>query len=61
MEQLKQCVGNGLGFCKLCESRGKWSLNWMCFLYEIDGISGCYCWECANEIISKQVDELEAR
>jgi hypothetical protein len=53
MKQLKQCKGEGLGTCKLCKIRGKPSTYWMCFLYKIDELDGCYCWFCATEIINK--------
>lgn len=53
MKQLKQCKGEGLGSCKLCNIRGKWNRTWMSLLYKIDGIEGHYCYDCANEIIKK--------
>lgn len=42
---MKQCEGEGQGNCKKCGQR-----SWMCFLYKIDGVEGCYCRECAKEV-----------
>lgn len=29
----------------------------MCFLYEIDGLPGCYCWKCVKAILNKNENE----
>ena len=42
--------GEGQGQCALCKKRGKWNVQWMCFLYKIEGREGVYCRECKNEI-----------
>lgn len=47
---MKKCEGEGLGSCKRCEEKGKWNRQWMCFLYTIEGLDGCYCYECAKEL-----------
>ncbi len=47
---MTQCKGEGQGSCKSCSDKGKWNRNWMCFLYEIQGIDGCYCYQCAKEM-----------
>lgn len=46
-----QCKGEGQGSCKRCIDNGKWNRMWMCFLYEIEGLDGCYCSDCVKEII----------
>lgn len=53
MVKMRQCEGNGLGTCTLCNRKGIWNRRWMCFLYKIDGMDGCYCYDCANEILAK--------
>ena len=45
-----QCKGEGAGSCKRCEDMGKWNRNWMCFLYNVEGMEGCYCYNCAKEL-----------
>lgn len=47
----KKCNGEGQSSCKRCTDNGKWNIAWMCFLYEIEGYEGCYCWNCVKEII----------
>lgn len=48
--KVTQCKGEGGGYCRRCEDNGRWSRNWMCFLYKIEGYDGCYCGECVKEI-----------
>ena len=48
--KVSKCKGEGAGSCKRCTDRGKWNQNWMCFLYKIDGLDGCYCRDCVEEI-----------
>lgn len=48
--KVSHCQGEGAGSCKRCTDRGKWNQNWMCFLYKIDGLDGCYCRDCVEEI-----------
>lgn len=45
-----QCKGEGGGYCRRCEDNERWSRNWMCFLYRIEGLDGCYCSDCVKEI-----------
>lgn len=54
-DQLKviKCKGEGQGSCKRCTDNGKWNRNWMTFLYEIDGLDGCYCYDCVKEITNE--------
>lgn len=47
-----KCSGEGQGSCKRCSDNGNWNRRWMCFLYEIDGLPGCYCWECTKAILN---------
>lgn len=51
--KVTQCKGEGQGSCKRCSDNGKWGRAWMCFLYEIEGLDGCYCRECVKEIQDK--------
>ena len=44
------CTGQGQGSCKRCEDKGIWNRTWMCFLYRIEGLNGCYCEKCVKEI-----------
>ena len=48
--KITQAQGNGQGQCTLCKKRGKWNVQWMCFLYKIDGKEGVYCKDCVNEL-----------
>ena len=55
--KIKQCEGDGQGSCIRCAERGKWNRMWMCFLYEIEGINGTYCWECAQKIVRSKMKQ----
>lgn len=48
--KITQAQGNGQGQCALCKKRGKWNVQWMCFLYEIEGKDGVYCKNCVDEL-----------
>lgn len=48
--KVTQCTGEGMGSCKRCFDNGKWNMNWMCFLYKIEGYEGCYCSDCVKEL-----------
>jgi hypothetical protein len=48
--KVTQCKGEGQGSCKRCTNNGKWNRMWMCFLYNIEGLEGCYCKNCVKEI-----------
>lgn len=45
-----KCTGEGQGTCKMCFDNGKWNRAWMCFLYKIEGLEGCYCFDCVKKI-----------
>lgn len=49
--KVTQCTGEGMGSCKRCSDNGKWNMNWMCFLYKIEGYEGCYCSDCVLSLI----------
>ncbi len=44
------CEGEGQGSCKRCVDKGIWNRMWMSFLYKIEGLEGCYCAKCVDEI-----------
>ena len=54
MVKITQCQGEGQGSCKRCNDKGIWNVNWMCFLYKIEGKEGCYCEKCTKEIMRKE-------
>lgn len=47
---ITKCEGEGLGSCKMCEENGKWNISWMCFLYNVEGYEGHYCFDCVRKI-----------
>ena len=51
---ITKCQGEGQGTCRRCADKGKWNRSWMCFLYKIEGIEGCYCRNCVAEIAEGQ-------
>ena len=51
--KVTRCDGNGSGSCKRCFDKGIWNINWMVFLYKIDGYEGCYCSSCVKEIANE--------
>lgn len=53
------CKGEGHGSCKRCSDKGKWNRKWMCFLFKIENISGCYCSDCVKEIASELGESAE--
>lgn len=48
--KITQCKGEGQGSCKRCSDKGIWNRKWMCFLYKIKGLEGCYCYDCVKVI-----------
>lgn len=46
MLKISQAKGEGQGSCRSCDDKGKWNCSWMCFLYKVEGIDGCFCEEC---------------
>lgn len=57
--KITKATGNGQGQCALCKKRGKWNVQWMCFLYEIEGKDGVYCKKCADELVKQ--DAVQSR
>lgn len=57
---ITQAQGNGQGQCALCKKRGKWNVQWMCFLYEVEGKEGVYCKNCADELKMQDVVRRKA-
>ncbi len=55
--KITQCKGEGQGSCKMCSDNGKWNMNWMCFLYKIEGYGGCYCSDCVEKIKNSGKEE----
>ncbi len=47
--KITQAQGNGQGQCALCKKRGKWNVQWMDFLYKVEGKDGIYCENCVAE------------
>ena len=56
-----QCDGEGHGSCRRCLANMGWSIMWMCFLYHIDGIDGCYCGDCVRSIAAERNEQYEFR
>lgn len=48
--KITKAIENKPGNCIRCKSLGRWSLNWIAFMYKIEGKDGLYCWECARKI-----------
>lgn len=53
----EQCKSEGQGSCKRCLDNGIWNSAWMCFLYKIKGMEGCYCINCVREIEREENNE----
>ena len=60
MRKYKKCVGDGQGSCDRCTERGKWNRTWMCFLFEVEGLPGCYCRDCVKEVCADGTESAEA-
>lgn len=56
-----KCKGEGRGSCKRCDDNGKWNCTWMCFLYHVDGLNGCYCGKCVKAIAAERNEQYEFR
>ena len=59
--KVTQCSGEGQGICKRCTDNGKWNMNWMCFLYKIEGLNGCYCSDCVKEITEENKENVSMK
>ena len=47
------CEGEGQVAGKRCVDKGIWNRMWMSFLYKIEGLEGCYCVKCVDEIMEE--------
>ena len=56
MMQITKCKGEGQGSCKRCSDNGIWNIHWMCSLYKIEGLEGCYCEKCVKEMGDNDAD-----
>jgi len=59
--KITQAQGNGQGQCALCKKRGKWNVQWMCFLYKVEGKEGVYCKNCADELAVGDIVQTSAK
>lgn len=57
--KVSKCSGEGQGSCKRCIDNGIWNRYWMCFLYEIEGLDGCYCLKCVKELEQIEKKSIE--
>lgn len=57
MIKVTKCTGEGQGSCKRCEDNGKWNRNWMSLLSKIEGLPGCYCSDCVEQIKREMEDQ----
>lgn len=57
--KVTKCKGEGQGSCKKCSDESRWNRTWMCFLYEIEGLKGCYCSDCVKKIVQGNSETLE--
>lgn len=48
--KITQAQGHGQAQCVLCKKRGKWNVQWLCFLYKVEGKDGVYCKNCVDEL-----------
>lgn len=48
--KITQAQGNGQGQCTLCKKRGKQNVQWIDFLYKVEGKEGVYCKNCVDEL-----------
>ena len=56
--KITQAQGNGQGQCALCRSRGKWNVQWMTFLYRVEGKDGVYCKRCVDELKGEEDEKI---
>lgn len=59
--KITKAQGEGHGQCTLCKENGRWNVQWMCFLYEVEGKDGVYCKDCID-IIRREaaIEKLKA-
>jgi hypothetical protein len=64
--KITKAQGYGQGQCALCKKRGRWNVQWMCFLYKVEGKDGVYCKNCVDEMqlqdaVNQKVRKYEYR
>lgn len=59
MVEVTKAKGEGHGSCRRCLDNGKWNKQWMCFLYKIENLEGCYCSDCMKEITNGEYKYVE--
>ena len=47
--------GNGQTWCKSCEKKGRWGLNWDCMMYDVLGMEFPICYQCLKEMKEENV------
>lgn len=57
--KVTKCTGEGQGSCTRCNDNGKWNRIWMCFLYKIEGLDGCYCSDCVKELQESEIADVQ--
>lgn len=58
--KITQAQGNGQGQCARCKKKGKWNVQWMTFLYKVEGKEGVYCKECIDQMKwEEHINELK--
>lgn len=55
--KVTQCEGEGQGSCTMCNANGTFNVQWMCFLYKVEGYEGCYCSDCVKKIRQQKREE----
>lgn len=58
--KVTQCEGEGQGGCTMCNANGVFNVQWMCFLYKVEGYEGCYCSDCVKKIRQQKREEDES-
>ena len=48
--KITQAKGEGQSQCRRCKELGIWTVEWCCFMYEIEEKEGYYCRECIEEM-----------
>ena len=46
----KRRTGNGQTFCKSCQQKGRWGLNWDSMMYDVVGLEFPICSQCLKEL-----------
>ena len=57
--KITKCIGEGQGSCKKCNDMGIWNRIWTSFLYKIEGLDGCYCYDCVEKIAKENNSTID--